>query len=142
MSLSSLQTAIWGVLSGDATLLGLLTQDSTLDPIFFDVPHAESDSPENFPYLTVFPITQDAWNDKGVIGKAVVYDFSAWTRSGDWSDGDAITERLIALLDRQDLTVSGAEHLLTEFEGCDPAFDEDGETRRHRSLFRVIYREP
>lgn len=144
MKAAALQQAVYNVLSGDATLTAALSAAWTdslggIAPIFSDVPQENADDNSFYPFISFAPASHLPWDDKDTLGGEAVWMVNAWTRSGDFYEGDTIAERVKTLLHRQSLTIAGATHILTQFEGLDPTLDPDGETRRHMLTFRVIY---
>ncbi len=142
MKQTAVQTALYSALSGDATLTGYLSTAWADTPaIYPDVPQEDADDNSFFPYVTFFPVAATPWDTKSITGGDELYQIDVWSRAGDFDEGAQISDRITAILHRQDLSIAGATHVLTQFEGVDPALDADGETRRHILTFRIIYQE-
>lgn len=141
MKSSALQTAIYGVLSGDATLVAALSDDWGYTAIFSDVPQENADNPAFYPFVSFGPSILSRYDDKGTAGASEDVEINVWSRSGDYIEVKAIAERIHDLLHRQDLSVSGANHIITVLESSQFIMDPDGETRRGSMSFRVVYQD-
>lgn len=139
MKAAALQQAIYTVMAVDATLTAMLSYSWGVDAVFTDVPQENADDGDFYPFVSFAPVSHLAWDDKDDLGGNALWMINVWTRSGDYYEGDQIAERIKALLHRQPLTIAGADHILTQFEGLEPTLDPDGETRRHMLRFRFIY---
>lgn len=136
------QAMLYATLSGDVTLNALLSGEWGTTAIFADVPQAdESEDDSLFPYVTFGPETAERYDDKGAVGGDVTFQIDIWTRSRDFAVAKAIADRIVALLHRQDLTISGANHIATGLESVQYTIDPDGQTRRGMMLFRTTYQD-
>lgn len=140
MKSQALQSAIYSALSGDATLVALLSSEWGLTPIFADVPQvAEAEDDAYFPYLSFGPETSTEFDDKTQEGGNAVIQINAWTRTADYVQAKAIADRIHAVLHNGDLTITGATHIATRIQSVAFDLDPDGSTRRALMLYRVTY---
>ena len=140
MSSAALQTAVYGVLTGDSTLLALLSSSWGVDAVFSDVPsdqYAEDDA--FYPFVSFGPSTKTRFDTKTNIGGNETMQINVWTRSNDYVEAKTVAARIETLLHRQDLTITGATHVLTHVESIETTIDPDGHTRRALMQLRIIY---
>lgn len=130
---AAIQTAIYAVLSADATLTGLATGG-----IHNDVPDGEI-----YPHVLISKAVETAWNTFGPatsgLGYKNIIRIHIYSRYQGDSEALAILGRIVALLNFQPLTVSGYTSALVEYES-NRVFVEDIEkieTRRLTSEFCV-----
>lgn len=114
--MSAITDAIHDLLSGDATLAGLLNTYGG-EPAIFTVDPAPGDA--TLPYIvTAGEVSQAPFDTKTTRGRTILRD----VRCYDAADGsavavEAIAERVRALLHRQTITVAGYTWLLSECTG-------------------------
>lgn len=141
MSFDALQTAIYAKLTGDTVLTGMLSTSWGVAAIFSDVPQENADDAAYYPFISFGPEIESPFNDKSVLGESSLSQIDVWTRSGDYIEGKQIVGRVRSLLDRQDMVVSGKNHVTTDFESCTFSIDPDGSTRRGMMQFRTLQQE-
>lgn len=141
MKTDALQSAIWGKLAGDATLLADLSGawGAGIVPIFSDVPEIHGEDDSYFPYVSFGPDVASPWNTKGDLGAEVSVQIDVWTRAPDYVQAKAIAGMIYDSLERQPLSIAGAHHITTDVQSVTTSLDPDGRTRRALMLFTVIY---
>lgn len=132
-TMGPVQRALYGVLTGDATLMGLIT--GVWDYV------AEKDA---FPYIVLGEATEIPDNAHGVFGRQTTVTLHVWTRHRGHSEGLAIGDRVTALLDHQPLTVEGQHHVVTRFEFSQTLTDPEppGDIRHLVLRYRVVTEQP
>lgn len=142
MKSNEVQAAIYSALSTDATLTALLSQDWDAGVAVFPFgPSGDAQGDNLYPYVSFQPQSHPPFDDKGATGGQPLYQVNVWTRTDDFDQGATIADRIIALLHRQTLSISGANHVDTGLASLTPTPDPDGITRRHLMLFRILYTE-
>lgn len=140
MNPAALQTALYGVLTGDATLVALLSTSWGVNAIFSDVPQGdEAGDDAYFPYVTFGPETSVPFDWKGNSGAEAIVQINIWSRQNDYIQAKNIADRIHALLHKQALSISGCTHVETYFETAEFLPDPDGQTKRGRMQFRITY---
>lgn len=122
------QKAVYGRLSGDPTLAGLVTG------VYDEVPEGTV-----HPYVRIGDHLSIPDNDHGGFGREITVTIHVWSRARGNSQGQAIANRIGELLDhRRDLTVAGHRviSIRQEFDQALP--DPDPELRHHVLRFRII----
>jgi hypothetical protein len=113
-----IQEAIYSVLSNDATLAGLsLTEGTDEVSIYNDVPEGGK-----YPHVLITKASETPWHSLGGPSSGIGWKniIRAHVRSRYQGDREAlrILERIVALLNFQDLTVSGyPSAAIVEYEG-------------------------
>lgn len=132
-TMGPVQRAIYGVLTGDATLRGLV--NGVWDFV------AETDA---FPYIVIGDATEIPDNRHGAFGRQTTVTLHVWTKHRGHSKGLAIGDRVTALLDHQPLTVEGQDHIVTRFEFSQTLTDPEppGDIRHLVLRYRVITEQP
>jgi hypothetical protein len=132
MAISAIQTAIYGVLNGDVTLVALVTG------VFNDVPAGQV-----YPYVQIGSATQRPWHTFG--GSSVGIGWNATVTVHIWSryQGDvealAILNRVVALLNFQAVAVTGYTTVICELDQARVLVEavDKIETRHIPAVFRV-----
>lgn len=105
-----IQTAIYGVLSADTTLLALATGG-----IHNDVPDGEE-----YPHVLISKATETAWHTQGGgdvgIGWKNIIRIHVYSRYQGDLEALEIHDRIVALLNYQPLSVSGYATVMVEYE--------------------------
>lgn len=138
----AVQTAVFDTLSGDATLLGMLSSAYTggIVPIFDAVPQSDDDEDDSYyPFISFGADFTTPMDTKGDNGGNELLQINVWTRSPGFAETKTIAQRVYDLLQKGSLTISGATHIATRVESVDYARDPDGLTRRALMQFRVTY---
>lgn len=140
MKSAPLQTAIYTKLSGDATLVALLSTAWGSTAIFSHTPETgEDESPAYYPFISFGQDVHSPFNDKSVVGGDTTLEINVWSQQGDFMEAKTIADRIAEILERQSLTVAGANHITTELESADATRDPDGITKRVLMTFTVLY---
>lgn len=139
MNPAALQDAVFGVLSGDSTLLAELSTAWGYDAVFSDVPQEHAEDDAFYPFVSFGPDTTVPFDAKTFSGGRAVIQVNVWTRSADYVQAKQIAERIYTLLHKQDLTISGQTHVATGMQSADFTLDPDGHTRRALMLFEIVY---
>lgn len=127
------QSALYGVLSGDATLQTLLGT-TTAAPKVYDAP------PENatHPYVVIGDLAEQrtlTMNKRGATITAPLWSFSRYQGAKEITD---IVGRLVTLLEDVALTIAGYSHTKTLYTRTVPGRLEAGIVRVGRSDFDLI----
>ena len=125
--LGPIQEAVYGVLSGDATLAALVAG------VFDEVPEGT-----RYPYVTIGEALEQPANSHDRFGRETVLTLHVWTVSRGFTDGMAIAARLVALLDHQPLTITGHHHVATRYEFSQTLRDPEPHVRHIPIRFRVV----
>lgn len=134
MKSDALQTAIYSKLTGDATLMALITG------VYADVEQPnlpEADSV--FPYVTIGNDQITAWDNKTLNGASAICQIDVWSRSNNLIEAKAIGSAIHGALHHTALTITGASHIITMIESETYTKDPDGHTKRGLILARVLY---
>ncbi len=123
----AVQAAIHGKLTGDATLMGMVT-----------AVHDQVPEDASFPYLAIGDDTAVDFGTKTEAGQELTLTLHAWSRAHGRREVKDILARIHALLHHQALTVTGFTHLLTRFEFTQTFRDRDGLTQHGIARYRVI----
>jgi hypothetical protein len=126
--LAPIQQAIYQRLTGDGTLMGLITG------VFDDVPE---DRP--YDYVVVGEVTTAPDNHHGGFGRSVVATLHVWTRSRGFASALAVEDRVVQLLDHQPLPIPGHDTVSVRFEFSQTLVDPEppGDIRHIPIRFRI-----
>ena len=141
MSFAQLQQAIFDALSGDAGLTAQLSTAWGEAAIFSDVPQENASDAAYYPFISFGGDYGTPLADKDVTGDNVVSQIDIWTRDGNYTTAKNIAATVRGLLDRQNMVVSGQNHITTSYESSDFSLDPDGSTRRGMLKFRTLLQE-
>lgn len=140
MKSDALHDALYAALTGDATLLSMLSSAWGLDAVFADVPQTdEAEDDAYYPFVSFGPETSTRFDDKDENGGNAVLQINAWTRTNNYTEAKQIADRIHMVLHKGTLSISGANHISTQCESVDFSIDPDGHTRRALMLYRVTY---
>ena len=123
----AVQAAIHGRLTGDATLMGMVT-----------AVHDQVPEDARFPYLAIGDDTAVDFGTKSETGQELTLTLHAWSRAHGRREVKDILARIHALLHQQALTVTGFAHMLTRFEFTQTFRDRDGLTQHGIARYRVV----
>lgn len=131
--LLDIQQAIYARLTGDATLMGLVT--GVFDHVPEDVDH---------PYVTIAESIESPDNRHGGFGRSTLITPQVWTRSRGHAQGLEIAGHIIRLLDHQSLSIAGHHTVSVRYELAQPLIDPEppGDIRRVRLNFRITSEQP
>lgn len=144
MNPAAVQTAIFGVLSSDPTLLSQLSTswsdvNGAIPAIFSEVPQENHDDDDFYPFISFGEDVTAPFDTKTSTGGDATMPISVWTRTADYIQAKTIAKRVYDLLHRQDLTISNANHVTTDMLTTEFSLDPDGSTRRGLLTFSVLY---
>lgn len=125
--LGAVQEAVYGVLTGDATLTDLI------EGVFDEVPEGTA-----YPYVTIGEALEQPANSHDRYGRETVLTLHVWTDTRGFSKATGITSRLVSLLDHQPLTIVGHHHVATRYEFSQTLRDPEPHVRHIPIRFRVI----
>lgn len=122
------QQAIYSVLTGDATLMGLVTG------VFDFVPEGTA-----YAYVTLGEVITTPENRHRGFGRSVVETLHIWTRERGFAGALAIEDRITQLLDHQPLTLTGHHTVSVRYEFSQTLIDPEppGDIRHIPLRFRV-----
>lgn len=124
----ALQTAIYGVLSGDSQLTSALNSS-----VYDDVPEAE-----DFPFVQIGADNALDYSTKDLIGSETVVNIDVWSRYRGSKEAKLIMDRIHSLLHDSNLTVTGHNFINMRMEFSDVIRDPDGITRHGVMRFRAV----
>jgi len=140
MNPAALQDAVYDLLAADGTLTAALSAAWDFTPIFADVPQVEeAEDASYYPFISFGPDTTTPFDSKTFTGGRAILQINVWSRAADYTECKQVAERVYTLLHKQDLTISGANHVITYLDNVDFTIDPDGETRRGLILMTVVY---
>ena len=131
-----LQQAIYTALTGDATLMALITG------IYADV--QQPNLPEDdavFPYVVIGQDSLTVFDTKTNNGVRALVQIDVWSRQNNLTQVKDIGSAVYDVLQKGDLTITGGHHILTRAEIQDYSTDPDGHTKRGLLTFVVLYDE-
>ncbi len=140
---AAVQKAIVTILRGDATLAGLLAALKGVTPA---TPAVVDGAPEGqpYPYVVVGEALSIPDNDLTSYGREVTETLHVWTKVRGFAQGQAIANRIAALLDHRTaevtaaLVASGHRCVRVELEFDQALRDPDPEVRHHILRLRFV----
>jgi hypothetical protein len=126
---NSLQAAIFTVLNGDATLLGLLGGARIHDRAPTDVA---------FPYITFGRTSIYDWSTATERGTEQLFTLNVWSKGRGKKEALAIMERVETLLHDQPQTLAGHRLVNCRLESSDVRFEDDHDIQRGMMRFRAV----
>lgn len=129
-ALKALQQAVRNKLTGDATLMAMITG------VFDAVPKNQ-----DLPYITVGDATEIPFNVFAKDGKEATITLHIWSLYKGFKEALDIRNRIDQLLDGQTLTITGFVNVLCQFENSETLRDPDGVTRHIATRYRVVVQE-
>jgi hypothetical protein len=133
---AQLQQSIYDALTGDVTLMALITG------VFADV--VQPNLPENdanFPYVVIGQDTLSPFDTKTDNGTNALCQIDVWSRQNNLTEAKNVGTAVYDVLQKGSLTISGAHHILTRAVGQAYSTDPDGHTKRGLLTFTVMYDE-
>jgi hypothetical protein len=122
-----LQKAIYQKLTGDASLMALVTG------IYDRLPQHT-----DFPYIAIGESSGSDWSTKTTSGADQNLTLHIWSREGGRKEAAAIMERIHALLHDQAMTIEGQALVMSRFISSNILLDDDGWTYQGIMRFRVL----
>ena len=123
----ALQQALYGRLSGDATLAGLVSG------VFDHVPDETA-----FPYVTVGEDAATDWSTKTFDGQRHALTVHVWSRARGRTEAKTIMARLYALLHGATFAMAGHELILLRCDFSETRREPDGLTQHGVMRFRAL----
>ena len=133
---AELQRAIYSALTGDVTLMALITG------VFADV--QQPNRPEDgslFPYVVIGADNLATFDTKTDNGVQALAQIDVWSRQNNLTEAKDVGTAVYDVLQKGSLTITGAHHILTRAVGQEYSTDPDGHTKRGLLTFIVIYDE-
>ena len=125
-----LQQAIYTALTGDPTLMALITG------VHDHVPQGAA-----FPYVTIGESTARDWGAAGVSGIEATLTLHVWSRTRGHKELKQIMAEVHRILHDADLTVTGHHLVYLRFVFARTTRDSDGATHHGLSRFRALTNE-
>ena len=131
-----LQESIYAALTGDVTLMSLITgvEADIQQP---NLPEAAA----NFPYVVIGQDTLAEASTKTDNGVKALVQIDVWSRQNNLTEAKDVGTAVYDVLQKGSLTITGAHHILTRAVGQDYSTDPDGHTKRGLLTFTVLYDE-
>lgn len=134
MNGDNLQRAIYSKLTGDATLMALITG------VHSDVQHPDdAGSDSAFPYVTIGSDSLAPWDSKTFFGTEALCQIDIWSRQNNYLEAKAIGSAIYDALHHQPMTITDASHVMTVHVSSTYSKDPDGHTKRGLMMFRVTF---
>ena len=136
MNAENLQRALYNALTGDATLMALITG------VYADVqqPNLPEDD-SDFPYVVIGQDNLTPFDTKTDNGASALCQLDVWSRSNNLLEVKTIASAIYDVLQKGSLTIADANHVLTRIESQSFSKDPDGQTKRGMVMARVVYDE-
>ena len=125
-----LQQAVYGALTGDSTLMALITG------VHDHLPQGAA-----FPYVTIAESTARAWGVVGVVGIEATLTLHVWSRVRGRKEFKQIMAEMHRILHDADLTVTGHALIWLRFDFAETILDDDGATYHGITRFRALTNE-
>ena len=122
-----LQKAVFTALTGDATLMAMITGVHD---------HVPQDAA--FPYVTVGEASVTAYGAVGIVGVETTLVLHVWTRSRGRKEAKLVIAEIHRILHDADLTVTGHDLVWLRFEQSRSLLDADGATYHGIVRFRAL----
>ena len=122
-----LQQAVYGALTGDSTLMTLITG------VFDRPPQGTA-----FPYITIGESNGSDWSSKTTVGMEHILPIYVWSREGGRKQSAQIMERIHTILHQANLTVTGQTLVLMRFIASHILLEDDGWTYQGVMQFRAL----
>jgi hypothetical protein len=130
LPLLSVQTALYATLTGDGTLMGLITGVH------------DGRAPEDvlYPYVVIGEAIETPDNSHDRFGRQTVHTLHVWDQYSGFKSVLQIGARVNALLDHQPLTIAGLAHIATRYEFSQTLTDPEppGDIRHLVLRYRVV----
>lgn len=122
-----IQSAIFTKLSGDSTLMALVT--GVYDSLPANTP---------YPYAVIGEDTEVAWNALTKIGREVTVTIHIFSQEAGMKQAKTIASRITSLIERQTLSASGITTVSSKLDLALFFTDPDGITRHGVVRFRFL----
>ena len=134
MKLDALQTGLYAKLIADAPLMALITgvyADPQQQPA--------SEDRSSFPYVVIGEDVGTSWDTKTDFGTSASVVIDVYSRSNNLLEVKQIAGAVKLALHYTDLTIIGANHVMTVVETISALRGSDGVTKRAIIQIRVVY---
>ena len=136
MNADNLQRALYDALTGDVTLMALITG------VYADVQQPDlPESDSNFPYVVIGQDNLSPFDTKTDNGASALCQLDIWSRQNNLIEVKEIAGAIYDVLQKGSLNITGADHVLTRIESQTFSKDPDGQTKRGMVMARVVYDE-
>lgn len=122
-----LQKAIYAALTGDSTLMGMVTG------VFDHVPAEQA-----HPYVVIGEDTAREWGAKGLDGQEHTLALHVWSRERGRKEIKEVMGEVYRILHDANLTLTGHILVNLRFEMAKSLLDEDGITYHGTTRFRAV----
>jgi hypothetical protein len=139
----ALQDAVFARLN-HSSVTSLLSTKYTANggSIMTDVPQAADSADESyFPFVTFGNDAFQAFDTKDQVGSNALVQIDVWARGGSMIGLKNVYDAIDARMRRQSMTITGATHIETIFEGSTTVDDPDGKTKHLVIRYRVLFLE-
>ena len=123
----AVQTSIYGVLTGDATLMAAITGV-----------HDFVNRATGFPYVTIGEMTTLDWSTQQTTGMEMIVTIHSWSQYEGSKELKGIMALIHGLLHDATLSLSGHNFVNCRFDGSTVLRDPDGQTHHGVQRFRVV----
>ena len=123
----TLQQSVYQLLSGDSTLLSMVSA-------VYDRPPQGS----AYPYVTIGESTISDWSTKTTTGTEQILTLHVWSRNGCRKEAALIMERVYNLLHQASMSVTGQTLVQIRFVSGDILLENDGYTYQGIIRFRAF----
>lgn len=132
-ALLDIQKGIYDKLTGDATLMALITG------VFDEVP-----KDQEFPYVAIGTATEVKFNTFDKQGRDVTEEIYAYSQYDGFKECLQVMERIAELLDYQVITLASNSLVYIRYDDGDTSLStiDEGRTKQARGRFRIIVQEP
>lgn len=131
--MSAIQQAIYTKLTGNAPLMAAIV--GVYDQAPQNIDGADISA---FPFVNIGEDTVANWSTNDWSGYEATISVHVWSRYRGFKEAKDIQALIRTALHRTALTVSGSNHVNTEFETQTTVLDNDGVTRHGIQTFRVL----
>ena len=129
-----LQQGIYDALTGNGALMAIITG------VYADIqpPNLPEDDAA-FPYVVIGNDSLAASDTKTTNGVRAALQIDVWSRQNNLTEAKDVGSAVYDVLQKADLAIEGANHILTRATGQDYSTDPDGHTKRGLLTFVVLY---
>lgn len=125
--LGPIQEAVYELLTGDTTLMGLVSG------IYDEVPEGAA-----YPWVAIGEALEQPDDRLDGFGRQTVLTLHVWSKHRGFSEATTIASRLMQLLDHQPLDIAGHHHVVTRYEFSQTLRDPEPGVRHIPIRFRIL----
>lgn len=131
-ALLDIQQGLYNKLTGDATLMALVTG------VFDKVPKDQA-----FPYIAIGKAIENKFNTFDRQGRDVTEEIYIYSQYEGFKEAFQILDRLVELLDYQSITLSNHSLVYCRYDDSDSDYSviDEGRTRQVRARFKIVAQE-